>query len=88
MARRLGVIMDPIAGINPKKDTTLALLLAAQNRGFELYYMEMADLALIDGKAMAHMRERKVHNALDHWFHFVAAQPTAGTQRSASWIAS
>jgi hypothetical protein len=28
--RQLGVVMDPIAGINPKKDSTLAMMLAAQ----------------------------------------------------------
>ena len=49
MTLKLGVIMDPITGINPKKDTTLGLLLAAQAKGFELYYMELADLTLRDG---------------------------------------
>ena len=42
---KLGVIMDPIAGIDYHKDTSLALLLAAQARGWDLYYMEMGDLA-------------------------------------------
>ncbi len=71
MARRLGVIMDPISGINPKKDTTLALLLAAQRHGFALEYMEMGDLALVDGQALARRRGIEVHDALDHWFDFV-----------------
>ena len=43
---KLGVIMDPVAGIKVEKDTTLALLLAAQRRGWELYYMEMQDVYL------------------------------------------
>ena len=33
MTIKLGVIMDPISGINPKKDTTLGLLLAARGTG-------------------------------------------------------
>lgn len=70
MPRRLGVIMDPIAGINPKKDTTLALLLAAQARGFELRYMEMGDLMLRDGKALARMRALAVSDAIDCWHSF------------------
>ena len=46
MTVKLGVVMDPIADINVKKDTTLAMLLAAQRRGWELYYMEQNDLSL------------------------------------------
>ena len=41
---KLGVIMDPIGSINIKKDSTFAMLLEAQARDWEIYYMEMADL--------------------------------------------
>ena len=37
MSRKLGVVMDPIGSINYKKDTTLALLWAAQERGWALF---------------------------------------------------
>ena len=70
MPRRLGVIMDPVAGINPKKDTTFALMLAASARGWELHYMEMQDLVLLDGRACARTRSLSVHDSLDHWFDF------------------
>jgi glutathione synthase len=53
---RLGVVMDPIAQIKYAKDSTLAMLLAAQARGFELVYMEQRDLSLRDGKAFARTR--------------------------------
>jgi len=46
---QLGVIMDPIAGITPYKDTTLALLLEAQQRGWILHYMEQGDLYMLNG---------------------------------------
>lgn len=82
MSRRLGVIMDPIARINPKKDTTLALLLAAAARGFELYYMEMRDLTLRDGRASAHMRPFVVHDSLEHWFDFTG--PATGSPQPLS----
>ena len=39
MGTSLGVVMDPIQSINFKKDSTLAILLAAQNDGFDLFYM-------------------------------------------------
>ena len=41
---KLGVIMDPISGIKVKKDSTLALLLAARRRDWEIRYMEVGDL--------------------------------------------
>jgi len=83
MPRRLGVIMDPIATIKPKKDTTLALLLAARARGFELHYIEMRDLSLRDGSACARTRPLVVHDALDHWFDFTgppSAEPRPLTE--------
>lgn len=48
---KLGIVMDPIATINIKKDTSFAMLLEAQRRGYELHYMEMNDLYLINGEA-------------------------------------
>ncbi|MEJ0006564.1 MAG: hypothetical protein WDM77_09415 [Steroidobacteraceae bacterium] len=53
---RLAVVMDPIAAIKYAKDSTLAMLLAAQSRGFELHYLEQQDLFLRDGRAMGHAR--------------------------------
>jgi glutathione synthase len=56
MPVRLGVVMDPIHTLNFKKDSTLAMLWAAQDRGWEIQYMEPGDLYLRDGEARAHMR--------------------------------
>ena len=41
---RIGVVMDPIAGITPAKDSTLAMLLEAQQRGHEIWCFEQPDL--------------------------------------------
>ena len=49
---RLVVVMDPIAAIKPAKDSTLRILLAAQARGWELFYAELKDLWLRDGIAV------------------------------------
>jgi glutathione synthase len=66
--RRLGVVMDPIEDIKYPKDSTLAMLLAAQRRGFELSYMEQGDLSLRDGKAFAQQRPLTVHADPAGWF--------------------
>ncbi|PHS72997.1 MAG: glutathione synthase [Cycloclasticus sp.] len=65
---RLGVVMDPIGSINIKKDTTFAMLLEAQSRGWSLFCMEQQDLYLDDGKAQATMRSLTVERSADGWF--------------------
>ncbi|HSX85529.1 MAG TPA: glutathione synthase [Cellvibrio sp.] len=68
MAISLGVVMDPIADIKFYKDTTLALLLAAQERGWDLHYMEQRDLYLLQGEARANTRNLFVADNGDSWF--------------------
>jgi glutathione synthase len=68
MTTSIGVIMDPITAINFKKDTTFALLLAAQQEGYSLTYMEMSDLALVDGIPMARQRSLTMINSPEQWF--------------------
>jgi glutathione synthase len=72
MTIRLGVVMDPIESINPKKDSTLAMLLAAQQRGWDLLYMRRKDLFLRDGRAYGHMREVTVNDNNHDWHSFPA----------------
>ncbi len=68
MAISLGVVMDPIADITFYKDTTLALLLAAQERGWDLHYMEQKDLYLLQGEARASTRNLFVADSAESWF--------------------
>lgn len=65
---KIGVVMDPISEISFKKDTTLAMLLAAKNRNHTLHYMEMSDLYLEQGKAQASCRPLEVYNDKNAWF--------------------
>ncbi len=67
MTRRIGFVMDPLASITPKKDSTLALMLAAQARGWQLLEIHMPDLALTDGAVSARMREVTVYDDPAHW---------------------
>jgi glutathione synthase len=65
---RVVVVMDPIEAIKPAKDSTLAILLAAQARGCELFYAELKDLWLRDGIAYARLAPLEVSNDLSGWF--------------------
>ena len=68
MTVRVGIIMDPIAQIAFKKDSSLAMLLAAQDRGWTIYYMEQRDLYQLDGEARARMRPIQVFNDRQRWY--------------------
>ena len=68
MDKSLGVVMDPISSINYKKDTTLALLLAAQRRGYKLFYMEQQHLFLENGNPRAEVRPLKVMENPFKWY--------------------
>ena len=63
-----GVIMDPISSIATYKDSTFAMLLEAQSRGHDIWYMEPGDLTIRDGVAYAHMRPLEVRDNRDDWF--------------------
>ncbi|MCL1091585.1 glutathione synthase [Shewanella profunda] len=73
---KLGIVMDPIGEINIKKDSSFAMLMAAQERGYQLFYMEMADLAMVNGVAMANMRPLTVINDASKWFELGEAKDT------------
>ena len=60
MTIKLGIVMDPIADINIKKDSSFAMLLEAQSRGYELFYLEMNDLYLRDGRAFGRCKPLSV----------------------------
>jgi glutathione synthase len=77
MPIKLGVVMDPIDQINIKKDTSFALLLEAQTRGYELHYMEMADLYLQNGRSFARMRTLKLQRDANGWYEFLSEQTIA-----------
>jgi glutathione synthase len=65
---RLGVVMDPIDRIKPAKDTTLAMLLEAQRRGYQLEYMTQADLWVLEGRLGARLRALAVVDDPERWF--------------------
>ncbi len=74
MAVTLAVLMDPIGGIQVKKDSTLAMLLAAQARGWTLRYLEQADLYTRDGEPRAALRPLAVRDDPADWFELGPAE--------------
>ena len=60
--------MDPIESITVEKDTTLAMMLAAQERGWKLKYFQRTDLFMRDGSASATMCDITVEDNPENWF--------------------
>lgn len=68
MNRKLAVVMDPIAHIHYKKDSTLALLWEARARGYDLFYMTPDNLYSVDGKAYASAAPLEVFRNEHDWY--------------------
>ncbi len=60
--------MDPIEDINPRKDSTLAMLLEAQQRSWDVYYLFPGTLFALDGEAYAKAAHLSVFADEQHWF--------------------
>ncbi|HET6805911.1 MAG TPA: glutathione synthase [Frateuria sp.] len=74
MPLSVAVLMDPIRAIKIAKDSTFAMLLEAQRRGYDLFYMEQDDLALRDGVAFARLAPLSVRDDPAGWYELGAAQ--------------
>ncbi|MDP4789225.1 MAG: glutathione synthase, partial [Haliea sp.] len=74
MTIKIGVVMDPISRVQYKKDSTMAMLWAAQARDWQLYYMEPGDLFLEQGKARANLSHLSVFRDPENWYQLGTAQ--------------
>ena len=72
MTLQIGVVMDPIESSNVKKDTTLAMLLAAQQKGWSVQYMTQPDLYSHEGVSRAKVRALTVEDNPEDWFQYGA----------------
>lgn len=64
---RIGVVMDPVDKINIDKDTTFVLMLEAQRRGHEVYFMEVDDLFVRGGTTYGRYRRLELERATPHY---------------------
>ncbi len=67
-ARKLGIVMDPIESITPYKDSSLAMMLEAQARGWQIYYFRLDDIFLDNGIARGQFKTLTLYDDNQHWF--------------------
>jgi len=68
MTMTIGFVMDPLAGIKIAKDSTFAMMLAAQARGWEVFYMTLDDLYVRDGEPWARMSRVELYDDPGKWY--------------------
>jgi glutathione synthase len=64
----IGVLMDSIGAIKPKKDSTFAMLLEARRRGHRLVYLTQGDLQVRDGVALGRGAALEVRDDAAAWY--------------------
>ena len=69
-ALKIGIVMDPIGSITPKKDSSFAMLLEATRRNAEIHYFEQQDLRMLCGIARGRSTLLSVQENPDNWFRF------------------
>jgi len=68
MTINIGVVMDPIELIKPYKDSSLAMMLAAQKKGWQLFYIQQNGLFLENNRLKIDARPVRVFDDRQHWF--------------------
>lgn len=71
MTVRLGIVMDPIDSIKTHKDSSFAMLLAAQSRGWDLFYMQQSDIFLKGSIPKAMIKSLTVRDSAVDWFELL-----------------
>jgi len=68
--------MNPIEGINIAKDSTFAMLLEAQQRAYQIHYLQASELYLTDSAVMGYAAQVSVQNDPSDWYELREAVPT------------
>lgn len=74
---KIGMLMDPIDSIKTYKDTSFAMMLEAQARGWEIHYMQMQDLSMLQGKPTAQTQCLKVYDRAEDYYEVLSEQEIA-----------
>ena len=63
----LAVLMDDIASIDPKKDSSLAMMLEAKRRDWDIYTFDSSDMFHLKGEVFAKARKTLVADSQSNW---------------------
>lgn len=83
---KIGIVMDPIDSIKAYKDTSFAMMLEAQARGWEIHYMQMQDLSMLQGKPSAKTQCLKVFDTTEDYYKVLSEQEIALSELDAIFM--
>jgi len=63
--------MDPIESIKPWKDSSFAMMLEAQARGWDIYYMRINDIYMDNSVSYARFSRLALRDNREDWFSFI-----------------
>ena len=69
--RKLGVIMDPIGSIKPWKDSSFAMMLEAQMRGWDIFYLRINDIYMDSSVSFGRYQRITVTDNNEQWFDVI-----------------
>jgi len=83
---KLAFIMDALSSIKHYKDSTLAMIMAAQQRGWQVYFLTAQDLAIRDGQAVGRMAAIRLQLEQSPWYQLEQWQILPLTQIDAIFM--
>jgi len=66
---KLAILIDPIHKLKPHKDTSIAMIEAANRLGWSCVYFTMQDLFCFEGHAYAHVSSIDINRSHEEWAH-------------------
>jgi len=67
MKLKMAFVMDPVGTINTEKDTTFVLMLEAQARGHEVWYLELKDMFVKEAQAFGNATQISLERSEDFY---------------------
>ncbi len=71
---KLGIVMDAIETIKTYKDSSFAMMLEAQSRGWEIHYMQIHDLYMESGISLAEAHQISITDQATDYFQLKKAE--------------
>ncbi len=83
---QIAFILDPLPSLQVHHDTSVALMMALQQRGHTIFGMEIADLWIQAGQAQGQLRQLELDLSTEPWFRVVAEVSTSLSDLDAVWM--
>lgn len=68
---KIGIVMDPIESIKPYKDSSFAMMLEAQRRGWEVHYILQSGMHAEGGIVYCQTKTVQLTDDNNHWFDYL-----------------